>query len=445
MAGDAETRVKEDTYIGHAHRGSISTTTQWSIDELLMREPSVRRTVIRQEVDPDAGAARNRIVEVFLLTSNPWLLLLDDGVGFGVDALSRLRSAADPDLRPLVSALGFRASPLGLTPEFGIRYQVHPAAYEWVVRDDRASHVDIGPDRPPDPLFECDSVDPFCMLVHRSLLADISEIHGANWFSPIRHPVGGVELRDGHAFCHRVADLGIPVSVLAGVEVVHEYRVFLDEEAWLAERRDESGPPQAVIVGTGRSGSGYIAQVLGRCGVVAGHEDFWNPHNRRRPGLQVDSSWMAVPDLAEYEGVVIHQVRDPLLVLSSLLNGDLRSFGSRAQWDFILRHIPEVADLGETEGFMRFIVGWCERADSRAVLRYRVEDLDAGLVVRIGELLGIQIPPERARAALDQVPTSFNRHTPGPELDPEDLPRGATRDAFIELRRRYGYETAVGR
>lgn len=439
------TKTEEDTYVGHLHRGSISATTQWSIDELLMREPSVRRTILRQEALPDAGSGWNRIVEIFLMTGNPWLLLVDDGVGFMVDALSRLKASADPDRRPVVSALAYKATPTGLTPEHGIRYQVHPAAYEWVVRDDRAAYEDLGPDHPTEAMFECDAVDALCLLIHRNLLAAMVDIHGKNWFSPLQHSALATEIRDGQAFCYRVLDLGSPVSVRADVEAAQEYRAFLDEDAWLAERREDSEPPPAVIIGTGRSGSGYIAQVLGRCGLVAGHEDFWNPHNRRRPGLQVDSSWLAVPALEGYGGVVIHQVRDPLAVLSSLLNGDLRSFGSRAQWDFMVQHVPEMATMDEEEGFMRFISVWAEMADSRASFRYRVEDLDADLLVELVTMIGGNISLDVARAALDQVPTSFNRHAPGPDLDIADLPTGEIRDAFLELRRRYGYSEEAER
>lgn len=230
-----------DTHIGHLHRGSISATTQWSIDAVLLAEPSVSRAVIRGEAEPDAGGGRNRIIQAFLMTSSTWLLLLDDGVGFGGDALSLLRSVAEPESRPVVSALGFKASPVGISPEFGLRHRIHPAAYEWVVRDDRAGYVELGPELPADSLFECDSVDPFCLLIHRDILSRMADAHGSNWFSPARHPVGGVQLRDGEAFSCRLTELGVPLRVAAEVRVAHEYTIYLDEEIWLAENADEEG------------------------------------------------------------------------------------------------------------------------------------------------------------------------------------------------------------
>lgn len=85
---------------------------------------------------------------------------------------------------------------------------------------------------------------------------------------------------------------------------------------------DLSGSPGFVIVGPGRSGSGYIAQVLRECGIRCGHENWWYPDiegAERINGLDGDSSWCALGlGLGGYEGIVLGQVRHPAATMTSL-------------------------------------------------------------------------------------------------------------------------------
>ena len=99
-----------------------------------------------------------------------------------------------------------------------------------------------------------------------------------------------------------------------------------------------------VVVGTGRSGTGYIASLFNAAGLRCGHEDVYNvqagvrdvwvkthrptplremrarlgeERRRRRARFDGDASWMAVPRLPHFRGAAFLQVRDPLAVVSS--------------------------------------------------------------------------------------------------------------------------------
>ena len=52
--------------------------------------------------------------------------------------------------------------------------------------------------------------------------------------------------------------------------------------------------PGAVIVGVGRSGTGYIAALLNAVGIDCGHEEHWTADPERRRPVPVDASWLAV-------------------------------------------------------------------------------------------------------------------------------------------------------
>ena len=78
-----------------------------------------------------------------------------------------------------------------------------------------------------------------------------------------------------------------------------------------------------VIVGTGHSGTGYVAQLLTRAGVPCGHEQiFWANGfvNDAVAGLAADSSWAATYHLSHpivRAARLVHAIRHPLRVLES--------------------------------------------------------------------------------------------------------------------------------
>ncbi len=79
---------------------------------------------------------------------------------------------------------------------------------------------------------------------------------------------------------------------------------------------------------TCRRGSRYIARLLTEAGIECDHERVFSPAGYRPCfGVRGESSWFAAPYSSEYEGIVLHQVREPLATVASLASRQMWGFG----------------------------------------------------------------------------------------------------------------------
>lgn len=178
--------------------------------------------------------------------------------------------------------------------------------------------------------------------------------------------------------------------------------------------------PRFVILGTGRSGSGYISRVLTAAGIPCGHESWWNPHGRRQRGLVGDSSWcaLALIDWNKYTGNIFHQVRHPLDVISSYVHR--QSFTS----PFAQLKLPLLADDPSGDPLRYGCRIWLDlnrRSTELTKTWWRVEDVDAQLVSQIATTVGAA--HGNIEAAIQSVPNSYNSHGTSRRLSWNDLPR----------------------
>lgn len=78
---------------------------------------------------------------------------------------------------------------------------------------------------------------------------------------------------------------------------------------------------QFIVVGTGRCGTGFTSHLLTRSGISCGHESVFSAQGlRREKHLIADASWLAIPYLSQLDLPVVHQVREPMAVISSFVN-----------------------------------------------------------------------------------------------------------------------------
>src|SRR5690349_10525286 len=134
-----------------------------------------------------------------------------------------------------------------------------------------------------------------------------------------------------------------------------------------------------LVVGSGRSGTRYAAELFTALGIPCGHEAMFAEPDRRAT-LVGDASFGAVAFLPEFEGVVFHQVRHPLAVLRSILaTGFFTDPGTYVAYrELIEATLPDITRLASPiEKAMHYIVGWNRLCEEAASLRWRVEDLDA--------------------------------------------------------------------
>ena len=228
--------------------------------------------------------------------------------------------------------------------------------------------------------------------------------------------------------------------------------------------------PAFIVTGTARSATGYIAAVLSAAGLLCGHEGWYAvgaagparglPHSdparsllwpvrrmrlevrRRRAGLVGDASWLAVPWLARYRGLVYLQVRHPLSVIRSLVGMRFfsRSADESAFRAFVGRHFPITGD--DVVDSMRWWVEWNKRALNYCDRWWRVEHLGPDGVAEVLDDLGIPDSRSHAARALESVPIINSASERGfrlPTLSWDDLPKGADLDRLLHVSEHFGY------
>lgn len=98
---------------------------------------------------------------------------------------------------------------------------------------------------------------------------------------------------------------------------------------------------RAIVTGTPRSGTKFIANLLCRLGINASHELYFNPWFQSIAELKhdVEVSWMAAPYLAElpHDTLIVHLVRNPLRAINSMISTG--HFGTQNVYaEFLAKH-----------------------------------------------------------------------------------------------------------
>jgi hypothetical protein len=175
-----------------------------------------------------------------------------------------------------------------------------------------------------------------------------------------------------------------------------------------------------LVTGCPRSGTQYSSVLFSALGARCDHEQVfgieqalglkqveWN-------GYDGDASFLAVPFLPLDGVVVLHQTRHPLEFIRSVVGIRFLS-DHRAEKPFpsvIGRNAPEVYEPEhEAERAALLWRIWNRRAESHAAITYRLEDLDVGLVLRLAQLLELELSEDQVARALDSIPRNVNaRH-----------------------------------
>jgi hypothetical protein len=199
--------------------------------------------------------------------------------------------------------------------------------------------------------------------------------------------------------------------------------------------------PRFVVVGTGRSGTGYISKVMTAAGIKTGHEAWWNPYGRPgRTRLLGDASWCAVFNLEGYEGHVFHQIRDPLKVVSSLATTELdpawRNRDNHLYYAWRQRNINLTGN--PTIDAMAVVVHWFRESERRSEWAYRVEDINEVTIMEIARRVGLEVKKTRVQEALRAVPTNTNQHQ-HTDIAWDDLPKNELKAELLAIAAKYGY------
>lgn len=198
-----------------------------------------------------------------------------------------------------------------------------------------------------------------------------------------------------------------------------------------------------VIASTGRSGSRYVSQVLTKAGIPTGHEDWFTTPARkveRDKSIKGDSSCFSVPYLSEFEGIVFHQVRHPLKVLTSLMADEERIKEVEPIYEYRMQFAEPTGDF--MRDMMQCIVNMNEEIEKHTNLRYRIEHFDHialdWMMLGIGNICTYD-DWRRNTKALESVSKTTNKHHNKEYLTWGDLPDCKETEMLKEQAKRYGY------
>jgi hypothetical protein len=161
---------------------------------------------------------RNELTRIFLEDKdNTWLLCLDTDIAFDSEIVYKLLDAADPDERPIISALYFtyygknHMTTSDVVPLWS-KY-TEGGGYE-MVQQIYANEIQ-----------QIDAMGFGCVLIHRSALEKfVGKYEDVwTWFGHDLITSGGMNLRLGedYTFCHRARELGIPIFGHGDAIVTH--------------------------------------------------------------------------------------------------------------------------------------------------------------------------------------------------------------------------------
>jgi hypothetical protein len=201
-----------------------------------------------------------------------------------------------------------------------------------------------------------------------------------------------------------------------------------------------------VVVGSGRSGTRYASELFTALDIPCGHEAIFGAQPRCERTLVGDASFGAAALLNHFDGQVFHQVRHPLAVLRSILATEFfsRPGAYLSYLRLIEATLPDIKRLpSPLEKAMHYIVAWNRLCEAPALLRWRVEELDADTLSRAAALTGHPRSAAACATALARVPRDVNRlelhHLSRLALDWNDIPDTVQKRDLLEATRRYGY------
>ena len=153
----------------------------------------------------------------------------------------------------------------------------------------------------------------------------------------------------------------------------------------LPRSTDEPPGARLLIMGCGRSGTGFVAKVLNEAGVPAGHEKVFHPGTTSPDWgeSRAEASWLALPWLPTLDPdvSVVHLVRDPIKNARSWMGVGMFADDAHPDHepyrDAVRRCVPGVMEYPTAlERWLAHWVVWNEIAELHASETLRIEDLD---------------------------------------------------------------------
>jgi hypothetical protein len=132
---------------------------------------------------------------------------------------------------------------------------------------------------------------------------------------------------------------------------------------------------KVLIIGCGRSGTGYISTLLTTCGYDVGHEYYAKDGCASWP-MVVNCYYENGPQATETFEHIFHQVRNPIDVITSWKINFCALF-YHTPWMFVRNHLPQI-ELTDSliVQCAKYWYYWNLLAEEKSEWRYKIEDFD---------------------------------------------------------------------
>jgi hypothetical protein len=173
----------------------------------------------------------------------------------------------------------------------------------------------------------------------------------------------------------------------------------------------------------------YLSRVLNAAGLPACHEC----SGTGPPSWPYEVSWLGAAYLSEFDGHVVHLVRNPLDVIASLASNDVMD-PARPFIRWLHTQLPDLAAMDPIAAACHYWTRWNIMVEPHAHERWQVENVHTEQIEALGRRLHLSRPLQAVRA-LRQVPTSLNSRGNTQPVTWEQLT-----PAVLVLAQHYGYE-----
>lgn len=191
---------------------------------------------------------RNQVAAQMLAEPVEWLFMIDADMGFAPDTLDRLLAVADPVHRPVVGGLCFAHREQHGDGLNGFRCEARPTIYDWVEHPDGHRRFTGVAHYPVNSLMRAGATGAACLLIHRTAIEAIRDLHGPAWFDRLRGSDGSL-LGEDISFCVRLGAVGMPLYIHTGIKTNHHKQLWVGEsDFWAQFRPEPASDPVDVIV-----------------------------------------------------------------------------------------------------------------------------------------------------------------------------------------------------
>lgn len=193
------------------HSGTVRTDFMMSVVNILNNPESPVLAVYPLEGGPLLSQGRNRIACYFLTSPCEWLWMVDTDIVFDPATLTALLACADPEERPLISAVY----------QLRISGRMYFAMFTAKNDDEGRFRLAVVENPPASELIPVLAVGCGCLLAHRSVFERINKNCPDDnlWFAEAK--IDGEVFGEDVSFCFQAAAAGIPLFVHTGIQVGH--------------------------------------------------------------------------------------------------------------------------------------------------------------------------------------------------------------------------------